>query len=207
VRLYVAALEETCSARPPGSTLRVRKLTATNVEEILPEFDSKSTAAVPRDVPIDLEQISLDDGCGFLPSPCLYGFPPSTIEELTTVLLRTSDYTDDDEACSAPIPQHLKWCYFTVVHNAFHTLDGCPTFTPDCFAIRGLGGADYRPAPPPSLRPVVMMKDLMLWKSGALQDMSCRSSRPSTVRTSATDAKIHSLATDAGHAQEGHRYA
>ena len=60
-----------CSARPPGSTLRVRKLTATNLEEILPEFDSKSTAAVPRDVPIDLEQISLDDGCGFLPSPCL----------------------------------------------------------------------------------------------------------------------------------------
>lgn len=62
-----------CSARPPGSTLRVRKLTATNLEEILPEFDSKSTAAVPRDVPIDLEQISLDDGCGFLPiEGCLH---------------------------------------------------------------------------------------------------------------------------------------
>ena len=51
----------------------MRKLTATNLEEILPEFDSKSTAAVPRDVPIDLEQISLDDGCGFLPiEGCLH---------------------------------------------------------------------------------------------------------------------------------------
>jgi hypothetical protein len=70
-----------------------------------------------------LEQISLDDGCGFLPSPCLYDFPPSTTEELTTVLIRTSDYTDDDEACPAPIPQHLKWCYFTIVKDAFQAFD------------------------------------------------------------------------------------
>jgi hypothetical protein len=35
--------------------------------------ERESTAAVPRDVPIDLEQISLDDGCGFLPiEGCLW---------------------------------------------------------------------------------------------------------------------------------------
>ena len=145
---------------------------------------------MPRDVPIDLEQISLDDGCGFLPSPCLYYFPPSTIEELTTVLIRTSGYTDDDEECSAPIPQHLKWCYFTIVQDAFQAFHGYPTYA------RLLCDQGFRmsrlPAPPPSPSPVVM-KDLTLWKSGALQDMSCRSSRPSTVRTSATDAKIHSF--------------
>ena len=75
-------------------------------EEVISWTKTYESAATPQDeVPLDLKTISLDNGCGFLPSPCLFDIPIHAIQELNTALYQTSGYTGDDEVCFGTIPK------------------------------------------------------------------------------------------------------